>query len=181
MRAERDAVDFRDYRRWCSGIAERLFDLPEFRNARVVHTYVSSVNNEVDTLGVIYHLLDRDVVVVVPKCVPGTCRLTNQRIESLDELLPGRFGLMEPDGDPVREVPAARFDIVLAPLLAFDRNGGRLGFGGGYYDTLLGDCRCRAVGLAYSFQEVPAVPIAPHDRKLDIIVTETETIRTGHG
>ncbi|MDX1575161.1 MAG: 5-formyltetrahydrofolate cyclo-ligase, partial [Kiloniellales bacterium] len=70
---------------------------------------------------------------------------------------------------------------VLAPLLAFDRRGYRLGYGGGFYDRTLGILRGRgealAVGLAYAAQEVPAVPHDANDRRLDWIVTEAEAIR----
>jgi 5-formyltetrahydrofolate cyclo-ligase len=71
---------------------------------------------------------------------------------------------------------------LLVPLLAFDRAGTRLGYGGGFYDRTLGALGPHAplaVGLAFSFQEVEAVPRAPHDRRLDWIVTEREAIRIG--
>ena len=71
--------------------------------------------------------------------------------------------------------------VIVAPLLAFDRRGYRLGYGGGFYDRTLGDLRAGgqvlAVGLAYAAQEVPAVPHDPNDERLDWIVTEAEAIR----
>jgi 5-formyltetrahydrofolate cyclo-ligase len=88
-------------------------------------------------------------------------------------LVPGRFGTMIPD-----EIqPAATPDVVLLPLLAFDRQGGRLGYGGGYYDRTLTQLRKNsgsilAVGLAYAAQETENVPIGPFDRRLDGICTE---------
>jgi 5-formyltetrahydrofolate cyclo-ligase len=71
-------------------------------------------------------------------------------------------------------------DIILVPLLAFDRQGRRLGQGGGHYDRLLArNPQAKAVGLAYAAQEVPLVPTEPHDRRLDWILTEREAIRVG--
>ena len=67
-------------------------------------------------------------------------------------------------------------DVVLAPLLAFDRDGWRLGYGGGYYDRTLADLRARgevtALGFAFAGQQVEAVPHGPDDARLDGIVTE---------
>jgi 5-formyltetrahydrofolate cyclo-ligase len=71
--------------------------------------------------------------------------------------------------------------VVLAPLLAFDRRGYRLGYGGGFYDRTLDILRARgevlAIGLAYAGQEVPAVPHDPNDKRLDWIITEAAAIR----
>jgi len=81
---------------------------------------------------------------------------------------------------PVADAPEVTPDAVVCPLLAFDRAGGRLGFGGGYYDRTLALLKGRgplvAVGFAYAVQEVPSVPVEPHDARLDWIVTEREAI-----
>lgn len=85
----------------------------------------------------------------------------------------GRFGTMHPDGPP--ETP----DLILVPLLAFDRLGNRLGYGGGYYDrTLAAFSKARAVGFACAFQEADLLPHGLYDRPLSSIVTEREVIRT---
>lgn len=74
-----------------------------------------------------------------------------------------------PDGDAIP-------DLVIAPLLAFDRVGGRLGQGGGHYDRTIERLRARGplfvIGLAYAGQEIEAVPHEPHDQRLDAILTE---------
>ena len=67
--------------------------------------------------------------------------------------------------------------FLLVPLLAFDRRGHRLGYGGGFYDrTLAGLPGAFALGCAYAVQEVDAVPVAPYDRRLDAVATEREVI-----
>jgi len=87
---------------------------------------------------------------------------------------------MEPKYDCKNVVRPDELDLVLAPILAFDHDGGRLGLGGGYYDSLLAECTCPVAGLAYSFQEVDRVPTETHDQYLDIIITEKEVIRVTH-
>ena len=70
--------------------------------------------------------------------------------------------------------PRVEPDVVVMPLLGFDARGTRLGYGGGYYDRTLAGMhkRPRLVGFAFSGQELPEVPREPHDRPLDMIVTE---------
>jgi 5-formyltetrahydrofolate cyclo-ligase len=89
---------------------------------------------------------------------------------------PGAFGAHVPvSGEDV--VP----EVLIVPLVAFDRNGGRLGYGGGFYDRTLealrGQQRTVAIGYAYGAQEVEAVPLEPTDQPLDMIVTETAILR----
>lgn len=96
-----------------------------------------------------------------------------------DVLVPGVFGVHEPVGDASVMVP----DIVVAPLLAFDAAGNRLGYGGGYYDRTLRDLRAGrdivAVGVGYDEQEFHGVPGDTGDEILDMIVTDRRTLRVG--
>lgn len=83
---------------------------------------------------------------------------------------------------PPEDAPEVRPKVLLVPLLAFDRAGYRLGYGGGFYDRTLerlrrGDPDVRAIGIAYAGQEVPAVPRGPYDQPLDGIVTENGAIQ----
>lgn len=100
-----------------------------------------------------------------------------------DEVLANRYGIPEPVHERSARLAIDALDIVLLPLLGFDRRGNRLGFGGGYYDRALEFLRDRAapaetllVGVGYSFQEVPAIEPEPWDVKLDYIATENELI-----
>lgn len=81
---------------------------------------------------------------------------------------------------PLSQAPAMEPDVLLVPLLAFDRRGYRLGYGGGYYDRTLSLLRSRkpllAIGLAYAAQEVETVPADARDERLDAVVTEGEVI-----
>jgi 5-formyltetrahydrofolate cyclo-ligase len=95
-----------------------------------------------------------------------------------EDLEPGVFGTSE----PARGRAPATPDCLLVPLLAFDRDGFRLGFGAGYYDLTLAALEGRgslAAGLAFAMQEVARLPREAHDRALDWVVTEREAVRVG--
>jgi 5-formyltetrahydrofolate cyclo-ligase len=91
-------------------------------------------------------------------------------------LASGVWGIRE----PMPDAPAVDPDILIVPLLAFDRRGHRLGYGAGYYDMTITALRANkpivAVGICYAAQEVDTVPITPRDARLDLVLTERETI-----
>jgi 5-formyltetrahydrofolate cyclo-ligase len=91
-------------------------------------------------------------------------------------LASGVWGIRE----PLPDAPAVDTDILIVPLLAFDRRGHRLGYGAGYYDMTIAALRAKkavvAIGIAYAAQEVDTVPITPRDARLDLVLTEHETI-----
>jgi 5-formyltetrahydrofolate cyclo-ligase len=88
----------------------------------------------------------------------------------------GQWGIREPKP----EAPEVDPDILLVPLLAFDRGGSRIGYGAGYYDMTIHRLRARkpvtAVGIAFAAQEVPKIPATPRDERLDLVLTEREVI-----
>ena len=88
----------------------------------------------------------------------------------------GQWGIREPKPD----APEVEPDILLVPLLAFDRAGYRLGYGAGYYDMTIHRLRAlkpvTAVGIAFAAQEVPKIPTTPRDERLDLVLTEREVI-----
>lgn len=103
---------------------------------------------------------------------------------------PLRFARWEPDTDLVDGPFGARIpaepvyfepELLIVPLVAFDRQGGRLGYGGGFYDRTLEQLRGRratlAIGFAFAAQEMEALPLEPTDQPLDLIVTEREVIQ----
>ena len=97
-----------------------------------------------------------------------------------------RFGILEPRGHWGATLAAQRLDIMLVPLVAFDRQGNRLGMGGGYYDRSIGFRRQRRrwrrpllIGVAHALQEHAGLPCQPWDAQLDCIITERETIVPG--
>lgn len=155
-------------------ICERVVAWAVFQAAEIVASYVS-VRKEVDT----HRLIEYALKVGKRVCVPVTKRkgvMVFQEISSLDELKSARFGLMEPEYDTERIVAPEYLDLMMVPGVAFDRQGNRLGFGGGYYDRYLAHCDATSVGLAYGFQIVDDIPTEGHDVRMDGLVTENEAI-----
>ena len=130
------------------------------------------LGGEIDPEALIDQLRDAGATLVMPVCERPNGALIFRRYRPGDLLVPDAMGVPAPS-------PAASIllpDLLIVPLLAFDRQGGRLGQGGGYYDRTLAALRAVkpvfALGLAYSGQEVAQVPTAPHDQRLDAILTE---------
>jgi 5-formyltetrahydrofolate cyclo-ligase len=93
-----------------------------------------------------------------------------------EKLVAGQWGIREPAAEADEVIP----DIMLVPLAAFDRRGGRIGYGAGYYDMTISAARQHkpvvTIGIAYAAQEVPEVPVLGHDVRLDLVLTELESI-----
>lgn len=156
-------------------IAKRLFDCAFYQNARFIYCY-ASLKDEAGTNMIIEEALRNGKRVALPR-VRGKRRMEFCFIKSPADLKPGFMGIKEP-GPWCPKAPAPFKDsVVVMPGIAFDRNGTRAGYGGGYYDTYLeGHAECIKAALAYSVQIAPEIPAAPADIKVDMIVTEKELI-----
>ncbi|RFD19869.1 5-formyltetrahydrofolate cyclo-ligase [Komagataeibacter melaceti] len=127
---------------------------------------------EIDLRPVMQALHADGLCVALPETTPKGHPLTFRLWQPECVIQTGRYGTCHPEGPPVRP------DVVCVPLLAFDRRGMRLGYGGGYYDRTLAALRgARAVGFGLSFQEVTCIPTGRYDVALPAIVTEREWIR----
>jgi 5-formyltetrahydrofolate cyclo-ligase len=98
-------------------------------------------------------------------------------IGSLDDLVPGKFGIPAPR-EGLRNVERDEIDLMLVPAVAFDEEGRRLGRGGGYYDRYLSGFAGPTVGLAREKLLCPAVPTEPHEMRVRFVVTESRVIKT---
>lgn len=175
LKEEREHLSKRDGRDLSKRILENLFLLPDFFRSDVVHTYVSSKKNEVDTHELIRVLLKQKKRVVVPIAEKATKQMRHSELYSLSELGTGSYGILEPR--MYRPVNIADVNIIVVPALAVDRKGNRLGFGAGYYDRFLHDVNIPTVALAYDFQIVGEVPADQTDVPISFIVTENEIIK----
>lgn len=105
------------------------------------------------------------------------------RVDDLQaDLRPGWRGVREPAPEGRAATPLAELDAVIAPGVAFDRLGHRLGYGGGHFDRLLAGLRADTVvvGVAFDVQVVDDVPVEAHDVSVDVVVTESRTLRLAH-
>lgn len=158
-------------------IANNLLSLPLVQQAGVVMGY-SSFNSEVPTQKLLERLLAKRYTVVLPTTNLELQTMDAVRIDGLDELKPGNYGIAEPVSEPDNTLKPSLIDIVLLPGLAFDRKGHRIGYGKGYYDRFLPRCpNAVRIGLAYDIQVTQALPFEPHDLPVHLIVTQKEVIR----
>ena len=132
---------------------------------------------EVDTARLDAFARARGLRVVYPRIVDGDRKLAFHEA-TIDQLVPGRFGLREPAADAAAAVALADLAAVIVPGLAFDRAGGRIGWGRGYYDaTLVHAPAALRIGLAFECQIIEAVPREAHDAPLHHVVTEAAIYR----
>lgn len=169
-----------DQRRdWAQTIARRVLDLPEFRAAQTVLTFVS-LPTEVATREIIEQawLVGKHVAIPRVDWDRGHMHAVGVRSWS-DDLRPGRMGLVEPlSGDPL---DPGTIELALAPGLAFDATGVRLGRGGGFFDRFLAQHTFRGVtcGLAFEIQRVDQLPHEATDVRMDLLATEAGVFRFG--
>jgi 5-formyltetrahydrofolate cyclo-ligase len=110
--------------------------------------------------------------------ITGPGEMVFLETDDCENMVPNRYGIPEPVLGS-REIAVEDLDLVVVPGVAFDREGFRLGFGGGYYDRVLPRLRPEAIslGLAYTFQVVDKLPTRAHDRKVKRLVTEQGFLR----
>lgn len=171
FRALRDAVPARRRQQASFQIAERLTSHPRWHAARAVLLY-ASFGSEVDTSPLIEAAREAGKEVALPR-VEGK-RMTLHQFEAGAPLVPNRWGIPEPAAQ-LPEIEPKGIDLVVVPGLAFDRRGGRLGYGGGYYDRLLATAnQAFRVGIAMTVQVVESLPSNRLDAPMDILVTEMD-------
>ncbi|WP_052742028.1 5-formyltetrahydrofolate cyclo-ligase [Kiloniella litopenaei] len=166
------------YRR-CPDAAERLckrlFEEISLPAKAVVSAYWP-LGDELDPMPLLHALNIKGFKPVLPVMLGAGKPLIFRSWAPGDELDDAGFGTKEPGADKEELEP----DVLFVPLLAFDRAGYRLGYGGGFYDRTLDKLRAKksvtAIGIAYAGQEMPAVIRGPYDEPLNYIVTEQEVI-----
>lgn len=160
-------------------IARRLFTLPSYQEAGFIMTYVS-FRHEVETAPIIRAALEAGKRVAVPYTNRQEKKLLPlEIIDFPGELAPGQWGILEPRPEVWRPVNPHQLQLIIVPGLAFDAQGNRLGYGGGYYDRFLPPLagRAMAVALAYDFQVYPRLCCNTYDYPVDMVITEHETIK----
>ena len=153
---------------------------PVYQQAKTVMWYIHC-RSEVRTQSALVGELEAGKRIVIPYCTKdeqGRNKLGLWWLEDFAELVPGTWGILEPPkqrwGELGKEVAPEQLDCVMVPGVAFDRNGGRLGNGAGYYDRLLKSVRADAVliGVCFESQLVEHVAMDAHDVAMDIVMTE---------
>lgn len=171
MKTMRSNLHWNDKAKMDTIIFEKVINSDVYQRSKVIFIYVS-YNNEVATHRIIEHGLSNNKVICVPKIISLEQGMKSIRINSFDELRENSMGILEPLYNGI-EVKPNEVDLLLMPGLAFDSKGGRLGYGGGFYDKYLRKCRQDAVkiGLCYDFQLIDSVPTSELDELVDEVIT----------
>lgn len=150
----------------------------EYLKAHVLLIYVS-FGSEIDTLTLIKKGFDDGKRICVPVADKKTHTITPSEILSLEELEPGAYGILEPRSDCIRPVSGEEVDLTLVPGLAFDKNGYRIGYGGGFYDRFFEKYpHGKKIALCYDFQIQESVPINQYDIPVEKIISESNALET---
>lgn len=178
--ALRDRLDSREIEQKSARIAARLYRLSAYRQARVIMFFLS-FRSEVATRAMVEESMARGKRVLVPKAVPETRELIPSVMHDWElDLAPGAYGIPEPRPEALRPVDPAQIDLLIVPGVAFDRQGNRLGYGGGYYDRFFSLLQVDVllVALAFELQIIDEVPVSEWDHPVDWIITEDRAICT---
>jgi 5-formyltetrahydrofolate cyclo-ligase len=178
----RGELDSDTIRRASELMCERLAADPVFEQAACIGGY-SAIRGEIDPRALLKGALERGRVVCLPRVVDQH-HIEFCEVSDFAKLREGAFGVMEPQGPAIE---LGRIDVFLVPGVAFDERGGRIGFGRGYYDRLLGRRRqlddaptAIFVGICYDWQLVDdAIAVEPHDVAMDLVATDNGIIRCG--
>jgi 5-formyltetrahydrofolate cyclo-ligase len=176
--ARRDALSKDKRSKKSAAIMKRLFGFANFLEARIVLFYMS-YSSEVDTEPVVRKALELEKIVALPLVDSKKKEIVPFRIENLDrDLRPGYRGIREPIPQRCKQIPVQYINLAIIPGVAFDERGGRIGHGMGIYDRFIPrlDITTRKVALAFECQIGPQIPMEPHDRYTDIIITEKRII-----
>lgn len=187
-----DAIDKTALRAYASRSKANLLSSPGFNHDAVCSAMFQGMNihldnvekrvvagywplpGELDCRPVMQALADQGAVIALPVIVARAAPLQWRRFEGEAMMTPGPHNIQEPS----KECAVVTPDVVLVPLMAFDRRGHRLGFGGGYYDRSLEILRADnpsllAIGIALDGLEIDAIPDGPFDQPLNAVVTES--------
>lgn len=174
----RDSLDAAERKQKSFAVMSRFWTLQEKYQWNTLFMYVN-FRSEVETLELIDKCLNHNIRVAVPLVDAATVGMIPLLIEDPEkDLAPGYYDIPEPDPGRSARVDPAEIDAVVIPGSVFDCHGGRLGYGGGYYDRFLVNeaPQARRIGFAFEMQLVDKVPLEPHDQPLDILVTEKRIV-----
>lgn len=160
-------------------ILDKLLAHPFLQKERVIASYMG-FKGEIDTKHINDYLIKHQHIVSLPLIHPQKKGLMDfYKVNDIKNLVPNRYGILEPIAKAANLIPINLFELVIVPLVAFDKNGNRLGMGGGYYDRLLKKLsfNCITIGLAYDFQQIDKIEYEPWDMPLDEIITPTQHLR----
>jgi 5-formyltetrahydrofolate cyclo-ligase len=175
----RDNIDPAEKNSLDEMIIKNLFSWDIYKNSAYIFCYVS-FRSEIDTSKILRSAMSECKTVTVPKIDLKSGSMRAFQLENIDrDLAPGEYGILEPRSY-CREAEYQRIDLIIAPGLGFTNNGGRLGYGGGYYDRFIKKNRNIPVcALTYDRLVLDYLPVKDHDVPVDYLITEKCVKSTG--
>ncbi|MCL4386464.1 MAG: 5-formyltetrahydrofolate cyclo-ligase [Actinobacteria bacterium] len=155
-------------------ITKKLLKTGEYKSSQTIFIYYP-FRSEIDTKGIIKDALKKGKKIIMPKIAGSQLKVFY--VSNLkNDLKTGSFGIMEPDVLKCGEAKFDEIDLAIVPGLCFDLNFNRIGYGGGYYDKISEMLRkdVKKIALAFDLQMVKNVPCCPYDKKINIIITESQ-------
>lgn len=158
-------------------IADKTIQLIQQKVLGTIHIYLPrEQSNEIDTWPIIKWIWAQKGSVCCPYIVPGTSEMEHYELQESDTTIKNKWGIPEPDPTTTTKCDPANISAVVVPLLAFDKNGYRVGYGGGFYDRFLPLCNPGAIkiGLSYFDPINEIVDKNLHDVPLDLCITPNQ-------
>ena len=171
---QRDSLSLEERRENSKRIINHLWEIEGFSSAKNIMLYIN-FRSEVETMPLIEACRQKNIQVTAPLTIVKPPRLIPYPITDPEkDLRPGYYDIPEPDSDRLTPWDPAHIDVVLLPGSVFDLHGGRLGYGGGFYDRFLSQEAPQAlrIALAFEMQIVDKVPVQDHDIPVHYLVTE---------
>lgn len=158
-------------------IYNKLFNNEIFKKAKNIFIYIS-FGTEINTKPIIEKALEENKNIYIPKIYKTDRSMKAIKLNSFKELKENSIGILEPiqDGEYIDK---KKIDLIIVPGVVFDKEGNRIGYGGGYYDRYLSDIKevSNKIALAYELQVLDFIGEEKHDIKVDYIITEEKIIK----
>lgn len=177
---KRDNIDLVKRKEMDKKILNKFYETQYYNDAEKIFIYISYAS-EINTKEIINKALKDNKKIYVPRTEFKSRNMDAVEITSLDNLLESTYGILEPSTEESKTEPN-ELDLIVVPGVAFDRNGGRMGYGAGFYDRYFKKINKENISkivklaLAYEFQILDKVPMNSQDVPVDYIITENEFI-----
>lgn len=169
----RAALTVGDRERKSQKIHALLSALPEFQQAKTIMSFLN-FRDEVDTTLLAEEILDSGKRLILPRCAPQGVLIPAEIHDLKEDIEPGKWEIREPKKEGLSQADPKDIDLIIIPGAAFDRQGNRLGYGGGFYDRFLNRLHPEVpkIALAFACQILLEIPVEPYDLRVDALVTE---------
>jgi 5-formyltetrahydrofolate cyclo-ligase len=165
---------------WSKKINSRFLSLPQLKNAKKIMAY-ASMRKEIETFDLMEELLDQGYLLYLPYTRKDIIDLGTAEINDLDkDLKEGVYGVQEPAAKIRGQAVPEDLDLIIVPGACFTKDGYRIGYGGGYYDSFLSKHAAGALKIGFCYDQfvVDSLPVEEHDVPVDIIITEEKIIQS---